>query len=581
MLNPVTKWHHAVVAAAAAIIPVLVLLGVAGDGLHGERFEAKQVLVTPAGDGVRIRETVDIDFGNTARHGYRRTVRNDFGAPIDVVASSPDAPDDLAVSNLGAETEIRIGDANSTITGQHRYILEYTLPNANITQGRLRLDVISSDETLETVRFEVVVAGMDLTSPQCLTGTASGEIAGGCSLAQDGDVYRAVIEPLPAGQGIAVAGDITGTRTPAAVAEPAAPPRRNPNRWPILLATILIGVATGVGTYQVMRRRGRNVVGGTGPADAAFGGSFGRPSGPGRLVTDRELEAMATTEFEAPRGLRPWHGALLLRERVDNDTVSAWFSDQIAQGIVELDDDGKRLTAGQGLEHAAPITRQRIETLLGDDAELSLGSYQPKLSTLWKEIQAEQVVAARESGWWEVNPPGTPSSATSAGGALAVVMLAVLAFVFFTDLRHAAAACIVGSFIVALAVAVVAYRPLLPRRSASGSAAALQSESFRRFLKASEGKHVDWAWKHGLLREYSAWAVALGAADAWGRAVAASAVPPPEISANTAPLLMYSYGSAWQSSHTAPSSSGSGGGGGGGGFSGGGGFGGGGSSGSW
>ncbi len=579
MLNPVTKWHHAVVAAAAALVPVLVLLGIAGDGLHAERFQAKQILVVPAGDGVRIRETVDIDFGNTSRHGYERTVRNDFGEPIDVVASSPDAPDDLDVTNLGTDTRIRIGDPNTTIDGQHRYVLEYTLPNANLSSGRLQLDIIGSDETLETERFEVVVAGMNLSALKCITGTASSTIAGGCSLVADGDVYRAVVAPLPAGQGLAVAGDITGTNTPADVAAPEPPVRRHPNQLPLLIATGVIGAATGFGTFRVMRRQGRNVVGGTGPADAAFGSAFGRQQGPGRLVTDRELEAMATTEFEAPRGLRPWHGALLLREAIDNDTVSAWFSDQIAQGIVELDGDGKRLSVGPQLEHAAPITRQRIDALLGDDRELTLGSYQPKLSTLWKEIQAEQVVAARESGWWERNPPGSVTAATAAVGALAVVLLVVLGFVFLTDLRHAAAACVVGALLVPLVVGIVAYRPLLPRRSASGSAAALQAESFRRFLKASEGKHVDWAWQRGLLREYSAWAVALGAADAWGRAVAASAVPPPEVSANTSPLLMYSYGSMWHSSHTAPSSSG--GGGGGGGFSGGGGFGGGGSSGSW
>ncbi len=580
MLNPVTKWHHAVVAVAAAIIPVLVLLGLAGDGLHTERFEAKQILVTPAGEGLRIREVVDFDFGNSQRHGYERIVRNDFGAPVDVVASSPDAPGDVDVTDLGTATRIRIGDPDTTVTGQHRYLLEYTLPNANLSSGQLKLDVISSDETLETGRFEVVVAGMDLTSPKCLTGTASGEIPGGCTLVPDGDLFRAVLAPLPPGQGLSVAGDITAVRAPGDVPLPDPPARHANHRWLVLAATSVIGLATGVGTFRAMRRRGRNVVGGTGAADAAFGSTPLTDVGPSRLVTDRQLAAMATTEFEAPRGLRPWHGSLLLRERIDNDTVSAWFSDQIALGIVDLDDDGKRLTSGSGLEHAAPITRQRIETLLGDDGDLTLGTYQPKLSALWKEIEAEQKVAARESGWWERNAPGSPSAATAAFGALAIVLLAVLAFVFFTDLRHAEVACIVGSFVATAAVAVVAYRPLLPRRSASGSAAALQAESFRRFLKASEGQHVDWAWKHGLLREYSAWAVALGAADAWGRAVAASAVPPPEVHANTMPLLMYSYGANWNTAHTAPSSSGSGSGGSSG-FSGGGGFGGGGSSGSW
>jgi hypothetical protein len=111
-------------------------------------------------------------------------------------------------------------------------------------------------------------------------------------------------------------------------------------------------------------------------------------------------------------------------------------------------------------------------------------------------------------------------------------------------------------------------------RSVTGSALALRSESFRRFLAASEGRHVEWAWQQGLVREYSAWAVALGAAEAWSEAVKASAIPDPEV-ALSGPLLLYSASSAFSSSHTAPSSSS---GGGGGGIGGGGG---GGSSGSW
>ena len=117
---------------------------------------------------------------------------------------------------------------------------------------------------------------------------------------------------------------------------------------------------------------------------------------------------------------------------------------------------------------------------------------------------------------------------------------------------------------------------MFPARTATGSALALRSESFRRFLAASEGKHVDWAWQQGLLREYSAWAVALGAADAWAKAVQSSNIADPQV-ALAGPLLVHSAASSFSSARTAPSSSG-GGGGGGGGVGGGGG---GGSSGSW
>ena len=91
--------------------------------------------------------------------------------------------------------------------------------------------------------------------------------------------------------------------------------------------------------------------------------------------------------------------------------------------------------------------------------------------------------------------------------------------------------------VVPVLAAYAVYRTLFPVRSATGSAFALRAESFRRFLKASEGRHVEWAWKQGLLREYSAWAVALGAADAWERAMHASSVAPVELATRPAARL--------------------------------------------
>src|SRR5690606_19953131 len=107
-------------------------------------------------------------------------------------------------------------------------------------------------------------------------------------------------------------------------------------------------------------------------------------------------------------------------------------------------------------------------------------------------------------------------------------------------------------------------------------ALALRTESFRRFLDASEGQHVEWAWQHGLLREYSAWAVALGEADAWDRALQRANIPHEQVATYTAPLLVHSMASSISSARVGPSSSSSGGGGGGVGGGGGGG-----SSGSW
>ena len=68
-----------------------------------------------------------------------------------------------------------------TVSGQHRYVLTYTLPDARLSSGELALDVIGTDETLPTDRFEVVVTGLQLDDPLCNVGAFG--TSGGCTLA--------------------------------------------------------------------------------------------------------------------------------------------------------------------------------------------------------------------------------------------------------------------------------------------------------------------------------------------------------------------------------------------------------------
>ena len=338
----------------------LALFGIIGEDKGDERFEAKQVTVTPTGDdGLTIREVVDQDFGGSRdSHGYQRIIPNDFGVPTDVTATSPDAPADVSVTQVGGETRIRVGDPDQTVSGQHRYVLTYTLPDARLSSGELALDVIGNDETLETGRFEVVVTGLQLDDPLCNVGGFG--TSGGCTLEPDGAVYRAVVSPLEPGDGITIGGTINGRTDAVAVPEPGLPARRGDNRIPMALAVLAVGTAGASGTYLWARRRGRNEVFAGGAADAAFGapppGSALPPPGPGAtvsLVADERMDDLATTEFVPPQGLEPWQGTVLLRERIDNESVGAWFSGLAARDVITLtrtDDDEVTLGVGEQFE---------------------------------------------------------------------------------------------------------------------------------------------------------------------------------------------------------------------------------------
>jgi uncharacterized membrane protein len=133
----------------------------------------------------------------------------------------------------------------------------------------------------------------------------------------------------------------------------------------------------------------------------------------------------------------------------------------------------------------------------------------------------------------------------------------------------------IGGLLAGFGIAGVVRAWELRVRTAAGSGAWIRIESFRRFLHDSEAQHVERAAEMGLLRQYTAWAVALGEVDRWEKAVEAAAAQPGSTLAGyqhtnfalAAPMIAQAVSTA----STAPSSSGGGGGGGAGGGGGGGG----------
>ncbi|HEY3485195.1 MAG TPA: hypothetical protein VGK49_07415, partial [Ilumatobacteraceae bacterium] len=300
------------------------------------------------------------------------------------------------------------------------------------------------------------------------------------------------------------------------------------------------------------------------------------------------MDELATIEFVPPKGLEPWEGRALLSERVDDGTVSAWFSDLVARELVTITDDDDTIVLGSGPRRAQAtgLVAAHLDDLFDGAGELRLDKYDKDFATVWRSVRREQTERLHGSGWWRRLPPSA-----GPGGGVWIVAVAFTLFAFgvgsvlsaLGGLFSTIPAAIAFGVVIPAVTAFVVYRTLLASRSGTGSALTLRTESFRRFLAASEGRHVEWAWSKGLLREYSAWAVALDEADAWSKALEAANIPEPQC-VDTSPLLVYSMASALHSARTPPSSSGGGGGGfSGGGFSGGsvGGGGGGGSSGSW
>jgi uncharacterized membrane protein YgcG len=575
MIGRISWVRHAVVVLAIGIITVLTAAGVIGAGDHPEKFDQWQSVVQPVGDdGLRVVDTFDQDFGSTDRHGYEAYFAHDLGAPIDITASSPDAPDALDVTDLRTETRVRIGDPNVTISGQHRYTLAYTYPNAMLGSGVLSLDVLDPDE-LPIDRFELVVTGMVLGEPECFHGAAGSATA--CELVESRDgFYRWVVEPLESGAGVTVEGSITEYVEPETVASPPLPDRRTSRQGLLALIVAALGVAGAGGVYAWARRRGRNEVFAGGAADAAYGslpppGSAAGPAPPVELVPDSRMHELTTIEFVPPKGIAPWQARVLMDERLGDDAVQAWLSGLAGSGAIEIGESGSNMTIASGPERSSlgADDARLLDAILGLGDPYTTGKYNPSFATAWSAVHQWQRQQIAASGWWKHMAPGGGLRPSTSGSPFGIIMVVVFVLVwsggmftaFVGIFQGVVMALLIGLLFPAL-IAYFVYRALLPARSAPGSALALRTESFRRFLHESEAHHVEWAWEQGLLREYSGWAVALGEADAWSNALARANVPAPARVA-AAPIILATRAPSIRAARTAPSSSGSSGGGGG------------------
>jgi uncharacterized membrane protein len=206
-----------------------------------------------------------------------------------------------------------------------------------------------------------------------------------------------------------------------------------------------------------------------------------------------------------------------------------------------------------------------LDQMFDGRQQLDLGTYDKPFAAGWSIVGSQLQHWADTSGLWD--PKGDRRR-------IIVRVLGVLATVvglLVTGVGAALAANTNAWWLIAVAIgAVVAGVGLacavrgweLRVRTPEGAGLWLRVESFRKFLAQSEGYHAEQAAARGVLREYTAWAVAVGEVDRWTRAVN-SAVNIPDRSALTYVYLAPILYSATSSSSTAPSSSGGGGGGGG------------------
>jgi uncharacterized membrane protein len=277
-----------------------------------------------------------------------------------------------------------------------------------------------------------------------------------------------------------------------------------------------------------------NTVGATDAAGAAIPVA----GGPTSRVTDSALYEMATVEFAAPKGIQPWEGNVILNEHLGSDLQSTWVSSLIGAGVISIEKNGQAVDIELlvSREELSEFDRRLIDILMpgGATSRRVYKKYTESFATTWKEIREALTKDIKEKNWWN-KPLRAWNKRTSIIGAWvsAASLVGVILILDSIEIRDpdgnvadfapnaltdSAVGVVVAVAIAGFLLGAISTKGRIASRTAAGSALYLQTESFRRFLAQSEGRHVEEAHRLGVLREYSAWAVVLGEATAWKKA---------------------------------------------------------------
>lgn len=517
--------------ALAALLVVASPARAQSTGEHITRYDF-QAVITDHGDLV-VTEQIDYEFGLEEHHGIFRDIPtrlryDDTHDRIyrlsDVQVTSPDASDQFTQEGgPGGTTRLRVGDPDTTISGQHTYTISYRLEGAlNTFPDHIELYwnaigdqwEVPIDDVTATVDAPIGIdrvtcfAGPSGSTLPCDTSTIDGKRA------RFTHARLLPFEPLSFVAGLPPA-SVTAT---GPILEERWTPQQAFSATPATLSTTfgllgLIVAAVGLLVWRV--GRDRRVIGSA--IDVAYAQATG---GEERVPLLGGGET--PVEFEPPDKLRPGQLGTLIDERANPLDVTATIVDLAVRDYLRIEEIPKEHWFGKAdwnlvrLKEADDLLPYELllhNGLFKDGDQVLLSELKNTFAAQLQKIESSLYDDAVERGWFA----GTPDKVRRMwmGIGIATVVAGIGLTVLAAKFTH------LGLIPIPIAVAgllLMALSGRMPHRTAKGTGTLIRTLGFKRFIDESEQDRARFAEQQHLFTEYLPYAIVFGATERWAKA---------------------------------------------------------------
>ena len=530
-------------------------------------FDSRITLNT--NNSVDIVETIQYDFGSTPRHGIDRYIpfvypwtgatpdnaTYDRVTPIEnlhVTATGASAATDTSEDTSG-NLLVRIGDKNETVTGQHTYVISYSLlgvTNGFTDHDELPLDVVGNgwQRAIDAATGRFDLPGV-ASRTACFAG-AAGSSAPCSSITSDGQTVTATNGLLAPGDGLTVT-----IALPKGVLDNPQPILRerfslarafsaNGTTLPLGGGVALLGAAA-VGTLLWRKGRDRQFAGGS--VDATFGNATGA-----EVPVPLHDKLPDSVEFVPPDNIRPGHLGTLWDEQANDLDVTAMIIDLAVRGYLRIEEVEAPKQGSFGFGASAgdyefvqvkpaddtlwSAERVCLQSLFQDGERARLSDLKQQFRDRLNLIEGALIDDSLAAGWF----PAPPATVAARWSFLGMVILGLGAVLTWFVAKHSHYGLVVIP-VPLIGLALMALASKFPRRTAKGTAMLRRIRGFKMIFDAGEGERQRWAEQKQLFSQYLPYAIVFGAAEQWAQTFESLGLTPAEMGIGVWYMSPYGY----------------------------------------